>query len=171
MRAAILAVGAVLALGIVFHYEGANAVLDLASEGDGSDVDTLARTIWGEARGEGTAGMEAVACVVMNRYRRPGWWSRNPDHIPDDTIAAVCRDPYQFSCWNPTDPNRLKVLGVTEADPLFRQALAIARRAVAGQLPDRTGGATHYYARYIAAPSWAASMRQTASIGVHRFFA
>jgi spore germination cell wall hydrolase CwlJ-like protein len=33
------------------------------------DTDVLARTVCGEARGEGEAGMSDVACVVMNRVR------------------------------------------------------------------------------------------------------
>lgn len=39
------------------------------------DVDILARTIYGEARSEGQEGMEAVACVVMNRYRAGRWFT------------------------------------------------------------------------------------------------
>ena len=39
------------------------------------DVDILARTIYGEARGEGQEGMEAVACVVMNRYKDHKWYT------------------------------------------------------------------------------------------------
>ena len=46
-----------------------------------SDLDTLARTLWAEARGEGVAGMEAVAAVIMNRVNadlgnddKPDWW-------------------------------------------------------------------------------------------------
>ena len=35
---------------------------------DQSDKITLARTIWGEARGEGYSGMQSVANVIMNRY-------------------------------------------------------------------------------------------------------
>src|SRR5438067_2106530 len=34
-----------------------------------ADVDTLARTIYGEARGAGQSAQEAVASVVMNRVR------------------------------------------------------------------------------------------------------
>ena len=33
--------------------------------------DVLARTLWAEARGEGQAGMEAVACVILNRAAHP----------------------------------------------------------------------------------------------------
>ena len=32
------------------------------------DIEIMAKPIYGEARGEGEAGMEAVACVIMNRY-------------------------------------------------------------------------------------------------------
>ncbi len=43
------------------------------------DIDVLARTIYGEARGESISGMEAVASVVLNRVafskrRRRYWW-------------------------------------------------------------------------------------------------
>src|SRR3546814_9887201 len=67
-----------------------------AKEQIGNDpVDLLARTIWGEARGEPVRGMEAVAAVVMNRVARPGWWGR--------TVASVCTKAYQFACWNEDD--------------------------------------------------------------------
>jgi N-acetylmuramoyl-L-alanine amidase len=110
------------------------------------DLDTLARTLWGEARSEGRAGMEAVAHVIMNRYARPGWWSRNKgDGIEDDTIEAVCRDPWQFSCWNRNDPNLPKLLGVTDADRHFRLALQVASDAMAGTLPPPpVANACHY---------------------------
>ncbi len=29
--------------------------------------------------------------------------SQRGDGIPDDTLAAVCREPNQFSAWNPSD--------------------------------------------------------------------
>ena len=39
------------------------------------DIDILARTIYGEARGEKTAGKKAVACVIMNRYKSKKWFA------------------------------------------------------------------------------------------------
>lgn len=59
------------------------------------DIDILARTIYGEARGEKTAGKKAVACVIMNRYKAKKWFSGK-------TIAETCQKPWQFSCWNKT---------------------------------------------------------------------
>lgn len=129
-------------------------------------VDTLARTVWGEARGEPVRGMEAVAAVIVNRVvlaqRRGGaWWG--------DTIVAVCRKPWQFSCWNHDDPNRPKLMAVTAADPVFAACLRIARRAVAGVLEDPVQGATHYHARDVS-PGWAAGLVPCAEIGDHLFY-
>lgn len=117
-------------------------------------VDTLARTMWGEARGCGAAGMAAVACVVMNRARHGRWWGH--------TVEEVCLHPYQFSCWNARDPNRAKVLAVGRADIQFCTALDIAQRAVAGLLPDLTAGADSYYALTMPRPpAWAERAAET----------
>lgn len=64
------------------------------------DLDTVALTVWGEARGESMVGQSAVAWVIRNRQANPGWWSR-----PHHTLADVCLASYQFSCWNRNDPN------------------------------------------------------------------
>lgn len=55
--------------------------------------DTIVRTVWGEARGEGPSGWLAVIWVIRNRVERyPGaWWGK--------TYAEVCLHPWQFSCW------------------------------------------------------------------------
>ncbi len=131
------------------------------SSGDG--VETLARTIWGEARGESDAGKIAVASVVRNRATAgllSGW--------PSD-IAGVCTQRLQFSCWNSNDPNRPLLLSVTEADPTYARCLEIAAGVVSGTIPDNTGGATCYYNPAVVTPSWAASMTVTARIGNHLF--
>lgn len=127
-----------------------------------NELDILARTLWGEARGEGAEGMAAVANVVMNRVARPGWWGHN--------VVSVCLCPCQFSCWNPSDPNRAKLEAVTEDDPAFRAALSTAAEALAGTLADRTHGATHYYARGSKAPKWAKAADKVAEIGRHDFY-
>ena len=80
---------------------------------------------------------------------------------------------YQFSCWLKSDPNRSKLLAVTEADEQFKQAKELATLAVQGTLPDLTGGATNYLAlnSLTTVPSWTKTMRKTASIGNHTFYA
>ncbi|MCB9988651.1 MAG: cell wall hydrolase [Rhodospirillales bacterium] len=130
------------------------------------EIDTLARTIWGEARGEGSAGMEAVAAVIMNRVKVAEskgsyWWG--------NTVIGVCRKPWQFSCWNASDPNRERLIAVDEKDLYFATALRIARRAVYGVLPDPTGGATHYHAAGLS-PSWIKGQRPSGVIGRHIFY-
>lgn len=128
------------------------------------DIDILARTLWGEARGEGLVGMEAVACVILNRKRDQRW---------PDTIASVCQQPHQFSCWNLTDPNRLKIDDVDHNDPAFTRAYAIAAMAVADMLTDRTSGANHYMTSSLFdgqyRPFWAHDANVTCRIGRHVF--
>lgn len=130
------------------------------------EIDTLARTIWGEARGEGSIGMQAVAAVVLNRVavsqKRGGyWWGTD--------VIAVCQKPYQFSCWNKNDPNYQKLLEVDPNDIHFATAIRIARRAMAGVLDDPTGGATHYHVQGIT-PHWAEDEKPVAVIAHHLFY-
>ena len=129
-------------------------------------VDVLARTMWGEARGEGPLGMEAIASVVLNRARiaqdRGGYWWGND-------IISVCQKPYQFSCWNRSDPNYRMLLDVTDKNIHFATSLRIARRAVAGVLADGTNGATHYHEKSIL-PNWAKGQVPCAIIGHHIFY-
>lgn len=124
-------------------------------------IDTLARTLWGEARGEGEAGLEAVAAVVVNRTRRSAefWWGHR--------IEDVCRRKFQFSCWNENDPNLPKLKKVTGDDLPFETCVAVATRAVDGLLADSTGGATHYHHR-ATRPNWATT--PCARIGSHLFY-
>jgi spore germination cell wall hydrolase CwlJ-like protein len=119
------------------------------------DVLTAARTIWGEARGCGYFGMMGVASVILNRHKHPlKMWGA--------TVASVCLAPRQFSCWNEGDPNRPKMLAVTEADQTFATALALAVRVQDGSLLDITDGADCYYARSMSSPPvWAKGAKRT----------
>lgn len=129
-------------------------------------VDVLARTLWGEGRGEGAQGMEAIASVVLNRVavaqeRGNYWWGGD--------IISVCQKPYQFSCWNRSDPNYKKLLAVTDKDIHFATSLRIARRAVAGTLADTAFGATHYHTKAVS-PFWSKGVDPVAVIGSHIFY-
>lgn len=130
------------------------------------EVDVLARTLWGEARGEGTAGMQAVVCVILNRLcvaRQKGkfWWGND--------LIGICQKPYQFSCWNKNDPNFKAVSAVDAGDLHFVTALRLARRAVIGAMDDITDGATHYHAAGMT-PDWARNEKPRAVIGRHIFY-
>jgi len=133
---------------------------------DDLSVDVLARTLWGEARGEGDRGMHAVACVIQNRVAyakaQGGFWWGND-------IISVCQKPYQFSCWNRSDPNYRKLLAVDARDLSYATALRIARRGVAGTLADITCGATHYHAKTIL-PAWAKGKKPCFTHANHVFY-
>ena len=53
------------------------------------DIAIIAKTLYGEARGEGDEGMRYVATVIYNR----GKGNKN-------NYAEECLKPKQFSCWN-----------------------------------------------------------------------
>ena len=125
------------------------------------DIETVARTIWGEARGEGNVGMQAVANVIVNRAKQPTRYGIG--------LAGVCLKPKQFSCWNKDDPNYKKMLDVDDNDNAYKTALKIAAKAVAGTLDDVTGKANHYHSVYVS-PSWADPIKKTAQIGSHIFY-
>ena len=85
------------------------------------DRDILARTLFGEARGEGLVGQIAVAWTIRNRVedgKAKSWWGEG--------YAGVCLKPYQFSCWNQNDLNYPYLSGVKEIPP---KQFAQARRA------------------------------------------
>jgi N-acetylmuramoyl-L-alanine amidase len=125
--------------------------------------DVISRTIWGEARGTGAAGMRHVASVIMNRVRNPNRWG--------DGIVHICWAPNQFQCWNPGSSSLDKVKKVTVADPWFLMASGIARAAVAGNLVDETNGADSFYAiSMVQPPAWTKRARHTYSDGWHSFW-
>jgi spore germination cell wall hydrolase CwlJ-like protein len=132
-------------------------------------IDTLARTLWGEARGEGEAGMTAVAAVIRNRLEistRLGgrhWWGWD--------WVTVCRARGQFASWNPGNPNRAKLLTAKDIDPDFRLAKRIATDTIAGKVVDPTFGATSYKAADQPWPySWGHFRLPLAEIGRHAFY-
>lgn len=125
-------------------------------------VDVLARTIWGEARGEPSGGMEAVASVIMNRVSHSRWWGHD--------VISVCLEREQFDCWDMDDPNRQQCLKVDTTDPVFVRALEIADCAIQGVLKDMTLGADSYVDLRFEHPDWAVPEKETVKIGNQTFY-
>ncbi len=138
------------------------------------DLDQMALTLWAEARSEGELGIRAVAWVIRHRWENPRWWSRERgDGIKDDTIAAVCRDPYQFSCWSKGDrqsarlhnPATLKRVDVQRIRSLAQQVLEEDYTA------DPTNKADHYCRTdWVYKTYWARGKEPVAIVKAHSFF-
>jgi spore germination cell wall hydrolase CwlJ-like protein len=125
--------------------------------------DILARTIWGEDRSGGISNMADVACVVLNRVKKPCWWG--------NSIITVCLKPYQFSCWLESDPNHAKLIAVSDDDLQFMEAMGIANQAVGGTLLDTVNGATSYYAKSMKEPpKWSDALSPVYENSHHLFF-
>ncbi|QDE27274.1 cell wall hydrolase [Paremcibacter congregatus] len=124
-------------------------------------IDLMARTMWGEGRNQGKAGMLAIGNVIKNRADRGGWFGRS--------VVDVITKDMQFSAWNIGDPNRAKMMAVTDKDPQFAEALRLANQIMTGKVADNTGGADHYHTAAIL-PYWASDMPKTAIVGDHIFY-
>ena len=133
-------------------------------------IETLAFTIYGEARGETDAGKIAVAHVILNRFNKAKQ-NKNKAKQFGSTIKEVCLKKWQFSCWNPNDPNLDKILNVKESDPIFAQCLKLADKVVGGEFSDMTNGATHYHSIHVEFPkSWGEKKESCSRINNHLFY-
>jgi hypothetical protein len=145
----------------------ASAELDPIPDLDVVDAHWMALTMWGEARGQGEEAMRAVGHVIDNRRRASG---SDPDFVTDTVSEA-----FQFSCWNPGDPNREAMLNV-DALPLdsrdrgmWAAARNLADEILASRSLDPTGGALFYHAAGVA-PTWSRGVAPVARIGDHLFY-
>ena len=137
---------------------------------DYTDLEVLAKTIYGEARGEyyrlegGLSAFIAVANVVKNRFAHPEKYG--------GSIADICRKPYQFSCWNTQDPNYIILHNINaEQDYLFKLALQVAEGVLQGYWPDITKGSNHYHARTMKQyPNWSQGLKPLVCLGNHLFY-
>ena len=127
-----------------------------------NELEIMARTIWGEARGESRRGRIAVANVIMNRVNEVEW--------DGETVVGVCLLHRQFSCWNKGNKNLAKLVAVDLSNAVFRECLEISAEAIAGSLKDKTKGANHYFSSEIHPPKWARNRKPTVKIGKHWFY-
>jgi N-acetylmuramoyl-L-alanine amidase len=129
------------------------------------DKEVLARTVFGEARGEAPEGQRAVAWVWLNRRDDPmGRWQ--------PTVASCCLQPRQASCWDESDPNRALLTRATTAFGPLKPCADVAFGVLLGELPDNTGGANHYLRADLAErapPYWYDPAKVTARVGRHLF--
>lgn len=134
----------------------------------------MALTVFGEARGESIDGQVAVAHVILNRF------TANPKKYK--TLANVCLEPLQFSCWNDSDPNKAKLIELSKqfinnnvTNPILKQIYYICMGVIGNHLLDNTNNSVNYLALALfnsnKKPSWAKSPRTIPKIiGNHVFF-
>ena len=119
-----------------------------SSTNNSSNVNLLARAIYGEARGESYTGQVAVGAVIMNRVRS----SKFPN-----TIAGVI---YQSGAFDAVSDGQINL----EPDATAKKA---AQDALNGW--DPTYGAIYYFNPNTATNDWIWSRPMTVTIGKHRF--
>jgi N-acetylmuramoyl-L-alanine amidase len=129
------------------------------------DCETLAKTVWGESRGEDWPGQIQIARVVINRLKSGKWFGGK-------SITEVCRRPFQFSCWNADDPNRPLLDRLTLDDPAYQRAMCAALHVTQDLAPQIQIGAavTHYYRDGTPVPAWARGKPHAFATGHHIFF-
>lgn len=119
-----------------------------SSTNNSSNVNLLARAIYGEARGESYTGQVAVGAVIMNRVRS----SKFPN-----TIAGVI---YQSGAFDAVSDGQINLT----PDATAKKA---AQDALNGW--DPSYGAIYYFNPNTATNDWIWSRPMTVTIGKHRF--
>ena len=113
-----------------------------------SDLNLLARVVYGEARGEPYAGQVAVAAVVLNRVKSSSF---------PNTISGVV---YQSGAFTAVSDGQINLTPNTTA-------YNAARDALNGW--DPSGGAIYYFNPSTATNAWIWSRPHIVTIGKHRF--
>jgi len=121
-------------------------------------IDILARTLYGESVPYNAEDAQAIASVVMNRVRMRNWPA---------TVSEVCLQPYQFSCWNVSDPNRARI--AKASGDWFDRCIEIAKAAVEKRLDDPTNQSTHYHTPRVT-PKWSRNKKAVYQTAGHLFF-
>jgi spore germination cell wall hydrolase CwlJ-like protein len=112
----------------------------------------MLKNTYHEARGEGVAGMQAVAAVTLNRAAQ--------------TNTSICDTVYarkQFSWTNTAKGRNKPITGDTSV------LYAVVDKAMTGVLQDITGGATHYHTKQVK-PVWRKALDKVVVINNHIFY-
>lgn len=120
----------------------------------------LAQAVYYEAASEGVDGGRAVAQVVINRMRHPGFPS------------TVCGVVYQGAERTTGCQFSFTCDGSMQRIPipwLWTRSKQIADEALKGRVFAAVGHATHYHADYVI-PYWADSLDKSVQVGRHIFY-
>jgi N-acetylmuramoyl-L-alanine amidase len=129
-----------------------------------SEESIVLATLWAECRSEPLEGMLAVAEVIRRRTK---------DHYNSDgTLTGTCCKPYQFSCWNQDDKQRLRMLNLSDQDSMVMRMRDVWENS---EFTDYSNGAVLYYSPDAmrppgSVPEWTKDCRLVATIGRHLFY-
>jgi spore germination cell wall hydrolase CwlJ-like protein len=135
-------------------------VLSASIEDRSRAFDCLTQAVYFEAGFEPTEGKRAVAQVVLNRLRHPGY----PKTVCGVVYQGSQRTTgcqFSFTC----DGSLLRPRNAAA----WADAQIVARQALDGHVEPAVGTATHYHADYVA-PYWAPTLVKLATAGVHIFY-
>ena len=119
-----------------------------SSSSNSSNLNLLARLVYGEARGEPYSGQVAVAAVVLNRVKSSSF---------PNTISGVI---YQKGAFNVVDDGQINLSPNDTAKKAAQDAL---------NGWDPSYGAIYYFNPSTATNKWIWSRPMTVTIGKHRF--
>ena len=120
----------------------------------------LAQAAYYEAAGEGLDGQRAVAQVVINRLRHPGFPSTVCGVVYEGSDRPTgCK--FSFTC----DGSMQRI----PVPSLWKRSREIAEEALKGRVFAPVGHATHYHADYVL-PYWADTLDKSAQVGRHIFY-
>ncbi|HEY0212053.1 MAG TPA: cell wall hydrolase [Paenirhodobacter sp.] len=118
----------------------------------------LASALYHEARGEGVAGQQAVAEVILNRVD-DGAFPRSVCGVVNQRSGGSCQ--FSFVCDGRSDKPANAAA--------YRQSLRIAQAMLDGAPRNLTDGATYFHTRSVR-PVWSKRFVNTANIGAHLFY-
>lgn len=123
----------------------------------------FALCLWREARGEPVDGRQAIADVILNRVADPRW---------PNSIVGVIADPWQFSAFNPHDPNAKRWPDIVRNDPKDWAAWVECWKIAEQKLAEGPAlpGVDHYHSTAIRRPQWALKMLPVFKVGGHIFY-
>jgi spore germination cell wall hydrolase CwlJ-like protein len=123
-------------------------------------LECLTQAVYYEAATEAADGQRAVAQVILNRMRHPGFPSTVCGVVYQGSeLPTGCQ--FTFTC----DGS----LARTPIPSIWSRARKIAVDALGGHVFAAVGHATHYHADYVL-PYWADSLAKQVQIGHHIFY-
>lgn len=127
---------------------------------DSRDLDCLTTAVYYEARGEGQAGMQAVAQVILNRARHPAF-PRSVCGVVYQGAGRRTGCQFSFVCDGSMRGRR--------ESAAWNRARQVAGRALGGFVYAPVGNATHFHTTAVN-PRWSGSLVRVAQVGRHVFY-